>query len=159
MSNEQKSNTEVSNRARGTNRETVLRKERIPLHEQNSITLLSLDPNYKYRVVNDTYGRIARFLAAGWSIVEGDIHDTYSGQGRQVEAQRSSQLWRTVNNGIDAPCKDGVFMRIPIELFNEDQAKKAERTDMEEKEIDPEGLIRKAQQLGSRWNLHRQKPK
>ncbi len=147
----------VEDRSRITNRETSLRKERVPVHQQNTLTLLNLDPNFSYRWVNDMYGRVSKFLRAGWEIVEGDTQNTTSGKGRQSETQRSSQMWRTVNERNDAPCREGVLMRIPIDLFREDQAAKDSKIDADEKAMDPEGKIRLAQSLGSRGNIIKHK--
>lgn len=145
----------VDNRQHETNREDKLRAERVPLHKQNTLTLLNPDKNFAYRWVNDTYGRIEAFKCAGWEIVEGDIQHTYSGKGREIETQRGSQIWRTVNKKHDAPSKEAVLMRIPIEIFNEDQANKMEKIDADEKRIDPDGVVRKAQLMGSHVNIRR----
>lgn len=146
-------NNLVDNRKHETNRETPLRKERIPVHEQNILTGLNLDKGYSYRWVNDLYGRISSFQQAGWEIVEGNLQQTYSGKGQQIEAQRGSQMWRNVNQRNDAPCKDAVLMRIPVELYNEDMARQAEEVDTKEAQLDPTGVIRKAQAMGPRANI------
>lgn len=136
------------------NRETSLRRERIPVYAQNILTGLDLDPSYTYRWVNDLYGRINAFQTAGWEIVEGSTSATYSGKGREIEAQRGSQMWRTVNQRADAPCREAVLMRILTTLYNEDQLHKATQVDEDEKRIDPEGVIRKAQLMGPRANTN-----
>ncbi len=143
----------VESRKHESDREVKMRKERIPVHEQNILTGLHLDKGYTYRWINDLYGRIESFKIAGWEIVEGNTQQTYSGKGQQIETQRGSQMWRVVNNRHDAPCKDAVLMRIPTELYNEDQAHKAKKIDEDEKRIDPHGVIRKAQLMGPRANI------
>jgi len=84
------------------------------------------------------------FLRAGWEIVEDDISNTYSGAGREVEGQRSSQVWRTVNKDPNASSRDGVLMRIPKHLYQEDQALKDAYQDKKIADVDKTGDIRKA---------------
>lgn len=150
-----KDNNLVEDRQREINREDKLRAERVPLHRQNTLTMFNLDKNFTYRWVNDAYGRIEAFKLAGWEIVEGDVHQTYSGKGKEIEAQRGSQIWRTVNTKFDAPCKEACLMKIPTHIFNEDQAAKMERIDADEKRIDPDGVVRRAQLMGSHVNIRK----
>src|ERR1019366_5501665 len=80
----------IENRNREENREIKLKAKRIPMYEQNSLTFFDKDPNFAYRWVNDTYGRINSFQLAGWSLLEGDNSRTFSGKGSEVENQSSS---------------------------------------------------------------------
>lgn len=155
MSQADRTRNDVVDRKRETNREVAERKARVPRHEQNALTFLNLDPDFKYRMVNDLPGRINSFIMAGWEIVEGDILDTYSGKGREAESQRSSQVWRTVNKRHGAPCTDAVLMRIPLDIFNEDYAARQLEIDEAEKALDPEGIIRQAQAMGGLSSIHK----
>jgi hypothetical protein len=144
----------IENRNREENREIKLKAKRIPMYEQNSLTFFDKDPNFAYRWVNDTYGRINSFQLAGWSFVEGDNSRTFSGKGREVENQSSSVMSRTVNSqGDNAPCRIAYLMKLPIELYEEDQKVKMAKIDADEKRIDPGGEIRKKQMMGTRINL------
>lgn len=134
-------------------REVELKKERKPMYEQNSLTYLKKDPNYRYREVNDTPGRIERYLAAGWEIVKGTVTDTYTGKGRKETAQQGSAVRSRVNPGQEH--QFGILMRIPINLWNEDQAAKEKRRSDHEKAIlkDAANELHKARILGPRANI------
>lgn len=125
-------------------------KERVPLYKQNALDFFHREPGYRYRYVNDSYGRIDRFLRAGWAIVEGNAGDTYSGKGRSdIEGQKGSQIWRVVNFDKEAVTKNAVLMRIQEEFYNEDQKAKADRVLEKEKEnLDPTGKLMSARNFG-----------
>ena len=125
------------------------RKERVPLYKQNAVTYFNQEPGYHYRLVNDVYGRIAKFLHAGWQIVEGSVDQTYSGT-KQESVQSGAQIWRTVNKDPNAPSHKAVLMCIREEDFAADQAAKQALIDEEEAAYDPEGIIRQAQLMGGR---------
>jgi len=136
----------------GLSREKM-RKERTPLYVQQSVTLNNRDPNYQYRLVNDAPGRIQRFIDAGWELCTGDNKETYSGKGRENAVSDGTLIKRNVNEDPNAPWNDGYLMRIPIELFREDQETKHKRVEDELMEIDPTNEILRAQMLGARANL------
>jgi hypothetical protein len=144
---------EDRSREDGLSREKM-RKDRTPLYKQSAVTLKNRDPLFHYRLVNDTPGRIAAFLEAGWEIVEGDKNETYSGKGRSEGAQDGSLMKRRVNEGLTAPCHNAYVMRIPKEFFAEDQEEKNRRNEELIEDIDPSGEIRRAIILGSRANIH-----
>lgn len=132
-------------------RDKQLSSSRISLRDQKYSTLdyFGKDPNFHYRWVNDKYGRIPAFLRAGWQIVEGNTDDTYSGAGHnKIEGQRNGQLWRSVNSQIDATSKDAVLMKIPKELFEEDQKAKEQYNHEQIHKVDEHGLIAKAMKMG-----------
>lgn len=130
------------------------RKDRTPLYKQSAVTLKNRDPLFHYRLVNDTPGRIASFLQAGWEIVEGDNSETYSGKGRSEATQKGTMMTRRVNERNDAPCHDAYMMRIPKELYEEDQKAKEKGWDQVEAEIDSTGELKKARILGPRANIN-----
>lgn len=136
----------------GLSREKM-RKDRTPRHEQSAVTLKNRDPLFHYRLVNDTPGRIASFIEAGWEIVEGDKSETYSGKGIKEGAQDGSMMKRKVNEDPHAPCQNGYVMRILKELFLEDQEYKENKNEQMLADIDPTGEILKAIILGSRANI------
>lgn len=135
-------------RPTGATRE-VERKERVPLFKQNAMTYINQEPGWHYRLVNDVYGRISKFIQAGWQIVEGAVTGTYSGT-KQEAVQSGAQIWRTVNKDPNAPSQKAVLMRIREEDFAADQAAKQALIDANEEAIDPEGIIRQAQLMGGR---------
>lgn len=94
--------------------------KRIPIGGPRDILAVrNQDPNFVYRWVNDTTGRIERFKEAGYEVVLQDIevgHNTVD-RGSKV----GSAISRQVGGNIAA-----VLMRIPKEWYDEDQAAKAE---------------------------------
>ena len=148
---EKKGRADIADRQRPISRE-VDRKARVPLHQQQSLSFFDREPGFTYRFVNDLHGRINGFLKAVWEIVEGDTANTHSGKGREVEAQRSSQIWRTVNRGTDASSRDAVLMKIPTELFEEDQASKVSQVAANESRLDPDGKLKLARRFGPSGN-------
>jgi len=79
------------------------------------------DPNYEYRIFNDTGTRIAQALELGWEIVEddGELGDADADKASAV----GSQVRRTVNRSTGT---QGVLMRIRKEWYRQyQQAKQA----------------------------------
>lgn len=103
------------------------RSKRIPVSgARDLLTIPDQGEGYKSRFVNDKDGRINRFQRGGWEIIK--EQGTLVGQ-RTVEGNGGpGPLTRPVGNGIWA-----IAMRIPIELWNEDQEAKEDelaRTEM-----------------------------
>lgn len=97
------------------------RPKRIPVFEanRNKITVSGLDQvNFMNRWVNDTDDRLSAFLDGGWSFV--DKHGKEVGDG-DVESTKGlgTALSRNMGRGVIA-----YLMRIPMNLWLEDQAKK-----------------------------------
>ncbi len=131
-------------------RDKEFKRTRVPVHQQTSLSYSDRDDaNFNYRYVNDTYGRVSMFLKAGWEIVEGDTADTFSGAGRQIETQNSSQIWRVVNEDPHAKCKLGALMRIPKKYYLEDQKYKEEQVRKKEALIDKTGAIQRARDMAA----------
>ncbi len=143
----QRGRTDVTDRKRESTVSRKDKRERISLRNQSALSC-EKEPGYTYRWVNDMPGRIATMLRAGWEFVEDDIQTTYSSASTQ-ENQRGQQVWRVVNQGIDAPCREAALMRIPQELFDEDQAALQAEVDEKEATIDPEGLTKRSNKFGS----------
>ncbi len=144
----EKMSLDIEDRKRELNRNSD-KKERVALHKQRTLDFFDKEPGFEYRYVNDVYGRIEMFLKAGWSLVEGDVHATYSGKGREVESQKSGHIWRVVNKGDRAVSKDAVLMKIPKEYYDSDQAEKIDRVYEAEKQLDPNGKILSARKFGA----------
>lgn len=96
------------------------RPKRVPLHEQrrNRLTFNNQDPNYVYRVVNDVDNRIEQFKTAGYEVVQ---HETKVGDTAVVDGNISLGSGARVHVGSG---RHAVLMRIPRELYEEDQAAK-----------------------------------
>ena len=101
---------------RGTSQRAV----RIPLHEQkkNSLAFIDQDPNYKYRIVNDTIGRIEKLKKAGYEHVEAKIDSKLNSES--IPSQQGSYASQSVGKGIT-----GYTMRIKKEYYEEDLKSKA----------------------------------
>jgi hypothetical protein len=97
------------------------RPERVPVFEanRNKLTVKGLDhENYQYRWVNDRESRLADFLAGGYEFVENTGQEVGDG-GVDSSQGTSSRIQKGVGGGVVS-----YLMRIPKELWLEDQAKK-----------------------------------
>lgn len=95
------------------------REHRVPVAEsRNTLTVSNLDPNFYYRWVNDRDNNIARYLKAGYVFVDKEGKEAGD---PTVETSRGtdSRLRKGVGGGITA-----YLMRLPKELWQEDQARK-----------------------------------
>lgn len=122
--------------------ETNVKRKRIPLRERN---ILTIEDKYKredfeYRWVNDTPGRIQMFQEAGWEPVRDDEQVIEIGDdsvGR--ESRKGSTVRKTVNENLET-----VLMKIPKDIYDEEQAVKQREVDkseqaMKRKELEKEG--------------------
>ena len=100
-------------------RETTKRGARKPLFQRGPLAISGdKDPNYHYRVVNDTGSRIHNFKQAGYEMVTDP--DLVVGDGRVFDASDLGSAKRVISN-------DGTtsyLMRIKKEYYDEDQAAK-----------------------------------
>lgn len=93
------------------------RKQRIPVSGPRDIlTVSDKDPNYFYRWVKDSPGRVQRFIDGGYEIVN---HQAQVGQ-RTVDSGSRVGSAVTRNDGGGTL----VLMRISLEWYNEDQEAK-----------------------------------
>ncbi len=105
------------------NANTQKRTRRTPIGTRNILTVQGKDPNFVYRVVNDTGDRIAQMQEMGYelvsdsSIMVGDRRVTNpSSDGSPVKV--------SVGGGVQ-----GYVMRIKKEWYEEDQDAKQQRVD------------------------------
>jgi hypothetical protein len=100
------------------------RKKRIPVGGARDIlTVNGKDPNYEYRWVVDSPGRIQRFNDGGWEVVNTGDHEV---------GQRTVDRESKVGSAVTKASGDGrtlVLMRILKEWYDEDQKAKQERLD------------------------------
>ena len=92
---------------------------------RNILTVSNSDPNYMYRWVNDTVGRIQMFTEAGYEVVTKDLEVGDATVDKLSKV--GSAITRTVGGLMTA-----VLMRVPREWYNEDQATKMAEVDAAE---------------------------
>lgn len=97
------------------------RKERRPIATTDVLTA-SARPGYVRRFVNDSPGRVQRFIDAGYEPVRDPSANRSEFGG--TSALGDSVIRQDVGSG-----KTAVLMEIPQEWYDEDQAKKQERVD------------------------------
>jgi hypothetical protein len=92
---------------------------------RNTLTLGNQDPNFVYRVVNDTDGRVARAEEGGYEVVTSaqELGDATVDSATAV----GSAVTRPVGGGVT-----GVLMRIKREWYDEDQVAKQAKVDAAE---------------------------
>ena len=106
------------------------RPKRIPVHKRDRISFGNLDPNYHYRVVNDSDDRLQNFVEGGYEFVESGerIGDPIAGEGGAID----SRVSKPVGGGTR-----GYLMRIRKDWYEEDQAEKAAKIKESEQAIKP----------------------
>ncbi len=94
------------------------RTQRTPIGQRNVLTVAGKDPNYVYRIVNDSGDRVQEFLDAGYELVEASSVRVGDKRVNSASAEGTvSQI--SVGQGQKA-----MVMRIKREWYNEDQAAK-----------------------------------
>ena len=118
---------------RAVNRPNRSNPARVPMHQRNRISFSGLDDNFVYRVFNDVSEgeRIKSAQAAGYDFV---LSDEQLGDSRVAEAGKIGKaVSKHVGNGTR-----GYLMRIPKELYLEDQASKQQQVDATEAAMKPD---------------------
>lgn len=111
-----------------TTKETIAkspsgRVKRSPIGQRNILTVKGTDPNYTYRIVNDTGDRIKMFEEAGYELV--DANDVTVGDKRVSQASpEGTKAQVSVGNGEKA-----FVMRIRNDWYAEDQQAKQAKVD------------------------------
>lgn len=112
---------------------TEKRVHRKPLHQQGPQSISGeKDPNFHYRIVNDTGSRIHAFQQAGYELVTDD--DIVVGESRVSSAGELGSAKRIISN-------DGTtsfLMRIKKEYYDEDQKVKQDKIDELERSMKDE---------------------
>lgn len=97
------------------------RVTRTPIGTRNVLSVAGKDPEYEYRIVNDTGDRIPAFEEAGYTLV--DAASVRVGDKRVNNASpEGSKAQVAVGKGDKA-----FVMRIPKDLYKEDQDAKLQR--------------------------------
>lgn len=97
------------------------RPHRVPLSEQKKIHIKE-DDGYVYHLFNDTGNRIKKAELGGWEKVSDKAMDEY--RGLSNPDQLGTCASQSVGNGIT-----GYYMRIPKELYEQDQELKVRKTE------------------------------
>lgn len=99
------------------------RTRRTPIGQRNVLTVTGKDPNYVYRIVNDSGDRIQEMADAGYELVEANSVRVGDKRVNTASAEGTvSQI--SVGQGQKA-----MVMRIKKEWYEEDQRAKAEQVD------------------------------
>jgi hypothetical protein len=108
---------------------TNTRVKRTPVGQRNVLTVSGKEPEFTYRVVNDTGDRIAQFIEAGYEFVDAATHRV--GDKRVNSASpEGSKAQVSVGKGDKA-----FVMRIKNEWYSEDQLAKQKEIDRLEQSI------------------------
>jgi len=115
-------------------KDVVERPTRVPVSgPRDLLTVADRDPNYVYRWVNDTPGRVERFKTGGYECVED------AGEIGQSTVDRGSRLGSVVTRSVGGAVT-AVLMRISREWYDEDQAAKMDEIDRLEESMRQEAL-------------------
>ena len=97
------------------------RTQRVPVGTRNVLTVMGKDPNYEYRIINDSGDRVQEFMDAGYELVEKESVRVGDKRVNSATAEGTvAQL--SVGQG-----QKGYVVRIKKEWYDEDQAKKQRR--------------------------------
>jgi hypothetical protein len=110
------------------------RVTRTPVSARNKLTVKGKDPAYVYRVVNDVDDRVAQFLEGGYEVVSKEGHDVGD---KRVSSGTAIGSGQTFSHGQGIK---GHLMRIPRELYEEDQAAKSRFINQQESSIKEQAL-------------------
>ena len=102
------------------------RTQRVPVGTRNVLTVAGKDPNYEYRVINDSGDRVQEFLDAGYELVDNSSVRVGDKRVNSASAEGSvSQI--SVGQGQKA-----FVVRIKKEWYEEDQLRKQIRVNEQE---------------------------
>ena len=94
------------------------RTQRVPVGTRKVLTVSGKDPEYEYRIINDSGDRVQEFLDAGYELVERDsVRVGDKRVGKATAEGTKAQL--SVGQGMK-----GFVVRIKKEWYLEDQARK-----------------------------------
>jgi hypothetical protein len=94
------------------------RTQRVPVGSRKVLTVAGKDPNYEYRIINDSGDRVQEFLEAGYELVDNDSVRVGDKRVNNASAE-GSKAQLSVGQGQKA-----FVVRIKKEWYEEDQAKK-----------------------------------
>ena len=94
------------------------RTQRVPVGTRKVLTVAGKDPDYEYRIINDSGDRVQEFLDAGYELVERDSVRVGDKRVGSATAE-GSKAQLSVGQGMK-----GFVVRIKKEWYLEDQARK-----------------------------------
>lgn len=112
---------------------TSVRPRRIGVAMRPKLALFGKDPNYEYRWVNDTPGRVAMFKHTGWEVCSNDEVDT--GSFRVEDATELGSLAYAIVDGGSG--LKAYVMKIKKEYFDDFLEQMAEEVDATEEALQP----------------------
>lgn len=107
------------------------KKKRVPVGLRNPMAVdeKDLDPNFSYRFVRNTPGRVQKFIEGGYEMVTGDAR---IGDPNIAKASNMGSAFSIASGDNE----DRVYlMRIPKTFYEEDQAAKAAKVDAIEEHL------------------------
>lgn len=113
--------------------------KRTPIHKQKRVGIKA-KKGWSYRLVNDSPGRIQQFLEAGWEIEQDDSVLDTDERMQLSKGQTGKQASAIVNYADNAKTKVAYWMKIPTEIFEQDQREKDRLVDAQEDKIKPKAL-------------------
>jgi len=110
------------------------RPKRIPLYDQRSkLVVKNGREDMVYRVVNDRGNRIFRFRRAGWEhVLENEV------EMGDYQVEPNQELGNVICVQVNSDGTKGYLMCLPKELYDEDQATKAEEINRLEEAMEEE---------------------
>ena len=96
------------------------RTQRVPVGTRNVLTVAGKDPNYEYRIINDSGDRVQEFMDAGYELVE---KDSVRVGDKRVN---SATPMGSVNQVSVGQGQHAYVVRIRKEWYQEDQLRKQE---------------------------------
>ena len=94
------------------------RTQRVPVGTRKVLTVAGKDPDYEYRIINDSADRVQEFLDAGYELVERDSVRVGDKRVGSASAE-GTKAQLSVGQGMK-----GFVVRIKKEWYQEDQARK-----------------------------------
>lgn len=94
------------------------RTKRVPIGTRNILTVTGKDPDYVYRIINDSGDRVQKFLEAGYELVS---KNSTSVGDKRINAPSAEGSVQQVSVGGG---QKGFVVRIRKEWYDEDQAAK-----------------------------------
>lgn len=109
------------------------RVKRTGLGTRNRLSVKGKDPNYEYRIVNDTDDRVADFMDRGWEI---DTSEEVRVGSALSRVDQASQVGKPKDISVGGGQR-AVLMRIRKDWYLEDQAAKDEYVKATEQAMRP----------------------
>lgn len=117
------------------------KRVRKPLHSRNVFEVPEhlKRPGFKYRFVNEEFGRVQMYEDAGYKVVLNKLPGEDS-KGIKNKSATGEPYRIVVNKDQNARSHTAVLMEIPLEFYLEDKAAAHKRIDETEASYDPDAL-------------------